>query len=218
MQAAVLDFGVTFAEHSRRAGSPSAAALQRTRAILAASMAQAEVQAEDFGRPTGTQFRGVWQWLVAAGAVLLVAGAATFYLKETVAPRITEPAVAAVVIASGDAGVGTNPFAAPRVPTGNAVSVPATGTVRREGDTLVIELHDTPLGQAIAQLAGATQTTVVGQPGDARVSLQWRGTSSTAAWQALLAGEAGYALACDLPETTTNCRVWLAANQTSAPQ
>ena len=214
MQAAVLDSGVSFAEHSRRAGSPSAAALQGTRAILATSMAQAEAQAEEFGRPTRMQFRGVWQWLVAAGAVLLVFGAATFYLKETVAPRITEPAVAAFVIASGDAGVGTNPFAAPRATTGNVASAPATGAVLREGDTLLIELHNAPLGQASAELAGVTQTTVVGQPADARVSLQWRGTSPTAAWQALLAGESGHALACDLPETATHCRVWLAANQT----
>ena len=133
MQAAVLDFGASFAEHSRRAGSPTAAALQRTRTILAASMAQAEAQAEDFGRPTRMQFRGVWQWLVAAGTVLLAAGAATVYLKQTVAPRVTEPALAAVVVASGEAGIGSDPFAAPRATAANAAAMPAMAAWPRSG-------------------------------------------------------------------------------------
>ena len=137
MQAAVLALGHSFAEHSRRAGSPTAAALQRTRTILAASMAQAEAQAEDFGRPARVQLRGVWQWLVAAGAVLFGAGAAAFYLKETIAPRISEPAVAAVVIASGEPGIVTNPFAPPRAAPAKADSA-AKASVRREGDTLVL--------------------------------------------------------------------------------
>ena len=99
MEAVVLDFGVSFAEHSRRAGSPSAAALQRTRAILSARMAPAEVQAPGFGRPAVVEVRGAWQWVVAAGAVLVLSVAGALYLKETVAPRVTEPAVAAVASA-----------------------------------------------------------------------------------------------------------------------
>ena len=74
-----------------------------------------------------------------------------------------------------------------------------------------------PLAQAIAELASVTQTVVVGQPSDVRVSLQWRGQGKAAAWHALLAGDSGYALACGLPESAANCRVWLAANP-AAPQ
>jgi len=215
MQAAVVDFDVSFAEHAQRAGSPSAAALQRTRAILSARMVRAEAQAQGFGRAAASESRGVWQWLLAAAAVVGLSGAAFLYCKEALAPHITEPAAAVVIAARGGA-VGSNPFAAPRAATALTPSV-AGGTVRREGDAIVIALHDMPLAEAIAELAAATRTAVIGQPSDTRISLEWRGRDRSAAWLALLAGESGYALACDLPETTTSCRLWLTANQLPAP-
>jgi hypothetical protein len=106
MQAAALDFG-SYAEHSRRAGSPSAAALQRPRAILAAHQVQAESQATGFGRGVRAGMRGAWQWLAAAAAILGLY-CAVLYLSHTVAPRVTEPAVAAILIAGGEA-IGTRP-------------------------------------------------------------------------------------------------------------
>jgi hypothetical protein len=213
MQAAVFDFG-SFAEHSRRAGSPSAAALQRTHAVLAARLVQPESRANGFGRAVRAGLRGTWQWLAAAAAILALSCAAVVYLSHTVAPRVTEPAVAAILIAGGEAGIGTNPF----VPSAATQAVVAArhGSVRNEGGALVIDLRDAPMADAVKQLASITGSLVVGQPTDARINLQWRGTSTAAAWQALLGDEAGYALACDLPETATRCRVWLANSQAAA--
>ncbi|HVH35708.1 MAG TPA: hypothetical protein VM528_04090 [Burkholderiaceae bacterium] len=119
MQAAVLDSGVSFAEHAQRAGSPSAAALQRTRAILSARMVRAEAQAQGFGCAGTGESRVAWQWLLAAAAVVGLNGAAFLYCKEALAPHITEPATAVVVAARGDA-VASDPFAAPRAATTSA--------------------------------------------------------------------------------------------------
>ena len=142
MQAAVLDFGLSFAERSQRAGSASAAALQRTRAILGARMVPAESQAPGFGRAAAVESRGVWQWMAAAAAVFALSGAGFLYCKETVAQHVTEPATAVLAIGVAASGVGANPFAVPGAAAAEQHST-AAFTVKLEAHAVACALLET---------------------------------------------------------------------------
>jgi hypothetical protein len=64
--------------------------------------------------------RGAWQWIAATVAVLALSAAGALFLKATVAPRVMEPAVAALAIGTGagaDTAIGTNPVAAAQAPS-----------------------------------------------------------------------------------------------------
>lgn len=209
----------TLAQPSR-ATEAHAAALAATRAALAACLPAAEAQAGSFGQQRRATTLPFGKWLARVGLVVCAA-AALWPVADTGTANRAAPAVAVTVKGPS---VTANPFAptptpAALLPAGAAsIDASAAGlSITRDGADIVLSLRDAPLDAAVAQLATLTGTVVVagGAPLAPRVSLEWRGARVADAWHALLADQAGYALACDLPHSTIACRVWLAAGATS---
>lgn len=78
--------------------------------------------------------------------------------------------------------------------------------IRWKDQQLVVDIDGEPLGQAIEQLAAATNSTVTGQhvmDESGRVTMHWHAANASAAWQLLLQDRAAFSVRCE----STSCQV-----------
>ena len=149
------------------------------------------------------------RWLGVAAVSVVASGVAGWFGADWLSdagragsPAAPEPSAAAPAV--------TLPPLAPAPVVEPVVAAPPPSlTVTRRAGVIRIESTQAPLADAVRALAQATSTRLRGGEAlaalTAPVTLQWQGSDTAAAWDALLGRHANIALSC----SGANCELWI---------
>ncbi|CAN5363721.1 hypothetical protein BH11PSE9_BH11PSE9_29410 [soil metagenome] len=128
---------------------------------------------------------------------------------ETSAATAAERSQATASSSPGTATLPASPIAASPVAAAPAATLPPSLSVTRQSGVIRIAFANTSLAEAVRSLAQATHTNVKGGEALAAITtpitLNWQGSDTAAAWDALLGRFASIAVSC----SSTACDLWI---------